>query len=311
MYVFSVIVLSKNNGRTLGYTLLSLLKADVPSGYSREIIVVDAKSNDNTPKILSAFGRFIKVIYDEGRGIGLARNIGVSSAKGSIICFVDADCVIGKEHFLRIISAFESGADIVDVKGSLFSGGTIIEKMESLVWLKGRAYSEELIRNRCFAGGAFISFRREVFEKIGGFWEYPPYGGDDLDFSYRSHLAGFKIKVVEVPGTYSRPRRGIRELFKQQIGWGKGYAHIIAKYRRDVRFWKCYRWNYVIYRLLNGAIFLYPILAALAAPLRGFIMAIRLRELQFLPYWTLRRWAFLLGILIELRRAFTTQKLFI
>jgi glycosyltransferase involved in cell wall biosynthesis len=303
-----VIVLSKNNGRTIGYTLLSLLRAKVPSGYRREIIVVDAKSSDITPKILSSFGKFIKVVYDEGRGIGIARNIGVSSSRGDIICFVDADCVVSEDHFLRIIGEFENGADIIDVKGSSPRTETIIEKMESILWLKGRAYSEELTRNRCFAGGAFISFRREVFEKIGGFWKYPPYGGDDLDFSYRGYLAGFKIKVVDVPGTYSRPRRGVRELFKQQMGWGKGYAHIIAKYRHDVRFWKCYGWNHAIYRILNGVIFFYPILAALVAPLKGLVTAIRLREWNFLPFWVLRRWAFLLGILTELPKAFATQR---
>jgi len=134
--LLSIIILSKNNGRTIGYTLLSLLRAKVPSGYSREIIVVDAKSSDNTPKILSAFGKFIKVVYDEGRGIGIARNIGVSSSRGDIICFVDADCVVSEDHFLRIISEFENGADVIDVKGSSPKTETIIEKWNQYYGLR-------------------------------------------------------------------------------------------------------------------------------------------------------------------------------
>lgn len=305
MSMVSILVLSKNNGNTLGRTLVSILKSKLPPHYLREIIVIDAHSNDNTPNILSLFSKHIRVIYDEGKGIGIARNLGVLSAKGDIICFVDADCVVGEDHFVKIIQAIEKGADVVDVRGGLGFSETLFEKLENIVWMIGRAYSEELIRDRCFAGGAFISFRREVFNEVGGFWTYPPYGGDDIDFSYRAYRRGFKIKTVYVSTTYSRHRRGPKELIKQQIGWGKGYSHIIAKYRNDTMFWKCYKWNNLVYRFLGNMIFLYPIVAALMAPIRGLILAIRTSILHLLPYWIIRRWAFLLGMLSELRKALT------
>lgn len=304
MRIFSVVVLSKNNGRTLGYALLSIVKAKVPSGWEREVIVVDAHSSDNTPRILSLFEKFIRVVYDEGRGIGVARNIGVLSSRGSVICFVDADCVVGEDHFEKVLGKVEGGVDLVDVKGGSTPAETKIEQLEMEVWAKGRAYSEELSRNRCFAGGAFISFKREVFERVRGFWHYPPYGGDDLDFSYRASRAGFKVEVVEVAGTHARYRRGVRELVKQQIGWGRGYAYVIAKYRGEKAFWRCYKWNPLVYRLLGPLVFLYPVLSALAAPVKGLVLAVRLRNPALLPYWVLRRWAFLYGILRELREAF-------
>ncbi len=140
-----------------------------------------------------------------------------------------------------------------------------------------------------------------------GFWHYPPYGGDDLDFSYRVHRAGFKIKVIESPGTYGRFRRGIRELMKQQFGWGRGYAHVIARYRNEESFWKRYRWSRAVYLLLNDFAYLCPMLAAMLAPLKGLLLALRLGNWQLLPYWVLRRYAFLFGMLIELRNAFTSQ----
>ena len=305
MRTFSVVVLSKNNGRTLGHTLLSVLKADAPGGWAKEVIVVDARSSDNTPRILSLFKKFVQVVYDEGRGIGIARNVGVLSSRGSVICFVDADCVVGKDHFEKVLEKIENGTDLVDVKGGATPAETKVEQLEAMIWAKGRAYSEELRKNRCFAGGSFISFKREVFEKIGGFWHYPPYGGDDVDFSYRAHRAGFRIDVVEVPNTYARFRRGVKELIRQQVGWGKGYAYIIAKYRSEKSFWLCYRWNPLTYRLLGPLIPFYPVLSALAAPVKGLILAVRLHNPAFLPYWILRRWAFLCGILTELRKAFT------
>ncbi len=80
MPTVSVIVLSKNNGRTLGQTLLSILKSRTPPGWYKEVVVVDAHSSDDTPAILSLFGEYVKVVYDEGKGIGIARNLGVISA---------------------------------------------------------------------------------------------------------------------------------------------------------------------------------------------------------------------------------------
>lgn len=307
--VISVIVLSKNNGRTLGYALLSILKAKVPLGCVREVIVVDAQSTDNTQRILQLFSKYVKVIYDKGQGIGIARNLGLLTSKGDYICFVDADCVVGEDHFVKVVEAFERGADIVDVRGLGSLASTKIEKLEELVWRHGRAYSREMRERRCFSGGAFIAFRRSVVNRVKGFWFYPPYGADDLDFSYRAWKAGFKIEVVEVQETASRYRRGIWELIKQQVGWGKGMAHVIARYRYDIDYWWCYKLPhfFTIYKTLNTFSWLYSIATALLAPVRGCLLAIRLHNLDLLFYWTVRRWAFLYGILSELKRAFIIQ----
>ncbi|RLF01449.1 MAG: hypothetical protein DRK00_11425, partial [Thermoprotei archaeon] len=110
-----------------------------------------------------------------------------------------------------------------------------------------------------------------------------------------------------VPGTRSRFRRSVRELVRQQVGWGKGYAHVIARYRREPSFWRCYRLSPIIYRLLGSLAWLYPIMASLLAPLKGLYLAVKLGNPHLLPYWTVRRWAFLYGILTELRRAFKAQ----
>jgi len=101
--MISVIVLSKNNGDTLDACLNSIINA---LG-EKEIIVVDAHSSDNTPSILEKYREKIKVVYDEGKGIGIARNIGVKASKGDIICFVDADAFVSKDHFIKIKDYFE------------------------------------------------------------------------------------------------------------------------------------------------------------------------------------------------------------
>lgn len=80
--MISVIVLSYNSSETLDRCLSSI----IDSYESKEIIVVDAHSTDETPKILKKYEDRVKVIYDEGKGIGIARNLGVKASNGEIIC---------------------------------------------------------------------------------------------------------------------------------------------------------------------------------------------------------------------------------
>ena len=303
----SVIVLSKNNGTTIGYTLKSIVESKLPANTWREIIVVDAHSTDITHKVLAKFRKKIKVIYDEGKGIGLARNTGIEAARGEIICFVDADCIVGKNHFIRVLAEFSRGADLVDVEPTppLDVGSTSIARLEAIIRRYGRGYSERLISDRCFIGGALMCFRKKVFKTVGGFWEYPPYGFDDIDFGYRARKAGYKIHVIKVDGSYSRPRERINELVRQQIGWGKGFAYIIAKYRHDRDFWRCYRYSSYVYMMLGSYSWMYPIIAAIFSPIKGVFLAFRTGEVSVLPYWIIRRMAFLWGILLELKKAFS------
>lgn len=113
----SVIVLSKNNGKTIENCLRSIIN----SYGDKEIIVVDAHSTDETPKILQKYKGQLKIIYDKGKGIGIARNIGVETSSGDIICFVDADAFVSIDHFTRIENYFDKNPEVgvIDVQGTL------------------------------------------------------------------------------------------------------------------------------------------------------------------------------------------------
>ncbi|MEM4030307.1 MAG: hypothetical protein QXO02_10440, partial [Thermofilaceae archaeon] len=96
---------------------------------------------------------------------------------------------------------------------------------------------------------------------------------------------------------------------RQQVGWGRGFAHVIARYRHERDYWRCYKLNPFLYRILGGAAWLYPIVAVLLAPVKGLQLSLRMRKPEMFFYWTVRRWAFLYGVLSKLRRAFLAQGL--
>ncbi len=300
----SVIVLSKNNGKTLAKTLGSIIRSDTPEGYEREIIVCDAKSTDETPLILEKFKKWIKVVYDEGKGVGIARNIAVNSSTGDIICFVDADAVVSKDHFKVVVDALNKGYDVVDVHGipppEVMKKWSLIARLEAYIWLYGRAYREErMLKDRAFAGTSFMCFKRSVFNDLGGFWEYPPFGSEDMDFSYRARRRGYRIGVARVKGSYSIPRQSLRELFREQQGWGEGFAYLVAKYRCDEKFLEAYKFRFLP---IKHPV-LYFTLRLMGAPLGGIRLLVKHRAPQLFFYWTVRRAFFFIGFLKSIRKA--------
>ena len=293
-------VVSKNKGRTIWKTLSSIIRADIPEGYDREIIVVDARSRDLTPYILRRFRKWIRVIYDEGKGVGIARNIGVLSSRGDIICFIDADAIVSKKHFIEIVDMIKKGYDIVGVQESppvdIVGKWSKVAKLELLLWRYGRVRK---LKGRNMVGGVFLSYKRSVFYDIGGYWTYPPFGFEDLDFTYRASKKGFKIALVKSLGSYSIPRQTLKDLFKEQVEWGCGGAFFAAKYRRDPEFIKAYRFKGFTMR--NPVIY-FP-LRLLFAFIGSISLFISTKTISIIPYWIARRFVFLIGYMKCLKKA--------
>lgn len=83
-----------------------------------EMILVDDGSPDRCPIICQDYaGRYahIRVIHQENRGAGVARNQGMEVARGEYLLFVDSDdCLDGKGAVRRLVEKAEEGrADIV------------------------------------------------------------------------------------------------------------------------------------------------------------------------------------------------------
>lgn len=58
-----------------------------------EVIVVDDGSVDNTKEVATAYGDAIRYVYQPNQGPGAARNLGIRSATGAYLAFLDSDDV--------------------------------------------------------------------------------------------------------------------------------------------------------------------------------------------------------------------------
>jgi glycosyltransferase involved in cell wall biosynthesis len=84
----SVVVCTKNEERYIKRCLECLKNQTVKP----EIILVDAHSADRTVEIAKRYTD--KIFQDNGKGVSDARNVGWKKAKGDIVAYCDADCLV-------------------------------------------------------------------------------------------------------------------------------------------------------------------------------------------------------------------------
>ena len=177
----SVIIASYNSSHSIGQTLESLTLQKCDANF--EIIVVDSSDDDATEGIAESYPR-VRLIRAEGRRYpGEARNIGVSAARGNILAFTDADCLVKPDWVKQHLLIHESGHGIIG--GTVDNGnpeklfGWVYYFCKFSLWLPGKSdrYVVE-IPTTC------LSMKREIFSKYGPFAE-GCYGSDGV-FQWRA-----------------------------------------------------------------------------------------------------------------------------
>jgi glycosyltransferase involved in cell wall biosynthesis len=84
----SVVIAAYNAEDTLAESLASVLGQTLPPD---EIIVIDDGSTDRTAQVAAAASNTIRIIRQNNRGAAAATNVGVESATGDLLGFIDAD----------------------------------------------------------------------------------------------------------------------------------------------------------------------------------------------------------------------------
>jgi glycosyltransferase involved in cell wall biosynthesis len=226
--VISVVVPAWNAAGVLP----GLLEALADQSADHELVVVDAGSTDRT--VALAEGAGARVVAAPRRNRSLARNLGVSAARGDLIAFTDADCVPMAgwvEALARCLTSSPLAAGEVRVQTSAEPSSA--ERFDRL-W----RYPQERYAAAGVAASANLGIRREAFEAVGGF-DPRFHHGEDTDLCLRAADAGFGLAWCAEAEVLHPAATGMREVLRRGFEHGASARRLARVYpgRAGRRYW--------------------------------------------------------------------------
>lgn len=204
--LISVVIPAFNEEKYLPETLRSVFSQTHPHFDFEVIVVDDARSTDKTSEIAKKFGA--KVIRGDFFSPALAREEGTRRAEGEIVCCLDADTIMPKNHLIMVLDEFKKDPQLAGLTGLVKGWGknqwqNFLYHFSTSIFI----LASFLLKKPVFGGQSF-AFRKSAFLKINGFRK-DIYTGEDLDLGYRMAKIG-KVKLLAKIFGVSSVRR-IRE----------------------------------------------------------------------------------------------------
>lgn len=181
---FSIIIPARNEEFYIAKCLESLNKQNFKG--KCEIIVVDNDSCDKTADIAKEYGA--TVLSEKRKGISNALIKGCQFATGGILVFTDADTCVPKNWLTEFDKIFYLNKNVVAAGGLYeFYDDRFLAKVLFNKILKPFSiwFLENIIHIKCpVLPGANMAVRRDVYEKVGGFYSSVEWG-QELDLIKR------------------------------------------------------------------------------------------------------------------------------
>lgn len=198
----SIVIPAYNEEENIEKTLKSLLNQTYKNF---EIIVVDNNSKDKTKEIAS---KYANIITETKQGYIYAVKRGVNETSGEILTICDADSIYPPKWLEKMVKSFNNER-VVAVYGTarFYDAGKLMAFVSVI------SYSLFLIVSKLFgldntAGFNFL-FRRDAYEKTGGYDENWKWGSPDIEFGSRLRKIGkVKLSLTTVKTSSRRFKKG-------------------------------------------------------------------------------------------------------
>lgn len=208
----SIVTTTKNEEDVIENLLTSIKKQTYQN---IEVILIDNNSDDNTLKIVSRFKR-IKV-YNFGPERSAQRNYGAKKSFGEYLLFLDADMRLSPRVVEECVKVAKSKKNI----------GSVVIPEQSIAysfWEMVKAFERSFYNKKGDPiTDAARFFRREVFEKAGGYDETIT-GPEDWDLPETIRELGYIDGRIDDKVYHRERATSLKNLFKKKFYYGL-YAH--------------------------------------------------------------------------------------
>ena len=222
------------NERDYLESCLASISRQVADPASFEVIVVDNGSRDGTRELAASLGA--RVLLNERRGAAASRNLGAREAKGNLLAFVDADCILAPE-WLPTLSGHLAGsrtaaaaAPAVPVPGEM----TWVETAWVQVFVCMNRRSQSGVHCVSNLASSNLLIVKSYFQEVGGFDE-ALLSCEDYDLSQRLLKHGTLVLDDNILVAHLRESKTLGELMGREIARGRFSLRCFFKNRCRLR----------------------------------------------------------------------------
>lgn len=209
----SVVIAARNERDAIGPCLASLSEQDYPDGLA-EIIVADDRSDDGTSDILAVLRKTVpnlRIIRIDKAPHGIspkkhALKLAIGVAEGEIILQTDADCIVPPGWLAGMTALFTDDTAMVAGLSPYRRGRGMLNSFirHEYLWNAALAAGSIAFGFGTHATGRNLSFRRDVFERAGGYGSNMSVasGDDTLLLQRIRRLPGARIAFASDTSTH-------------------------------------------------------------------------------------------------------------
>ncbi len=194
--LFSVIIPTYNRVVMLRRALESVWAQDF---HDYEIVIADDGSRDGTMEYLESLGEKVRAFRQANAGPGAARNLAASHARGEYLAFLDSDDIwfpstLG--YYSKAICDFDRPAVVAGTGIAEGQENPHVGEMEYIPYLS--------MLDACdgytppVGGTPSVAVRRDVFEKVGGFYARN-INAEDVDLWLRLGSENGFVRITRPP----------------------------------------------------------------------------------------------------------------
>ncbi len=209
----SIIIPAYNEAERLPLCLQSIHGLDWPRE-QLEVIVVDNGSTDNTCEIARFFNAVL--LQDDTLTVSGLRNLGARQARGKILAFVDADCMVSP-NWLKCASRYFEDPTAA-------AWGSPPEIPDDPTWVQAAwrlvRVPAEQIKPVNWLGSANLFVRKKQFNQVQGFNESLE-TCEDVDFCYRISVFGKIVSDRSIKMVHLGEDSTLSVFFKKEMWRGK------------------------------------------------------------------------------------------
>ncbi len=215
-------------------TVNSVLALDYPKDRFH-IIAIDDGSTDKTLERLQCFvnNPQVQLLTKDNGGKHSALNHALTFLKTELVVSFDADTKINQDAMKKAAMYFMKDPNLMALGGTVLidKPKTIAQKAQEIEY-EVFSFTKKMLGKAdavFVVPGAFSVFRREVFDKVGGYNN--AHNLEDIELTIRMQKAGLKVRHAHDAIVWTKGPDTIKKLYKQRLRWSYGFIMNMLDYK--------------------------------------------------------------------------------